>query len=127
MKLINDILLGFDNNFAAVLLLLDLSAAFDTVNINILLSILQYQIGIRRIAYEWFSSFLYDRTMSVKVNESYSKAGVFNSWYAYHWWYAKAFQEVREIFSKYDKRICFHGILTKTFLLSTEISCMQIG
>ena len=79
VKLINDVLLGFDNNFATVLLLLDLSAAFDTVNINILLSILQYQIGIRGIAYEWFSSFLLDRTMSVKVNESYSKVHVLTS------------------------------------------------
>ena len=52
VKLFNDVLLGFDNNFATVLLLSDLSAAFDTVNINILLGILQYQIGIRGIAYE---------------------------------------------------------------------------
>ena len=79
VNLINDVLLGFDNNFATVLLQLDLSAVFDTVNINILLSILQYQIGIRGIAYKWFSSFLYDRTMSVKVNESYSKVHVLKS------------------------------------------------
>ena len=51
----------------------------DAVNINILLSILQYHIGIRGIAYEWFSSFLYDKTMSVKVNESYSKVHVLKS------------------------------------------------
>ena len=73
VKLINDILLGFDNKFASVLLLLDLSAAFDTVNISILLNILQSQIGIRGIAYDWFSSFLCERTMSVKVNDSYSE------------------------------------------------------
>ena len=79
MKLINDVLLGFDNNFATVILLLDLSAAFDTGNINKLLSILQYQIGIRGIAYERISSFLYDSTMSVKVNESYSTVHVLKS------------------------------------------------
>ena len=43
VKLINDILLGFDNKFASVLSLLDLRAAFqcfDTVSISILLNIL---------------------------------------------------------------------------------------
>ena len=80
MKLINDILLEIDNNFATVLLLLlDLSAAFDTVNINILLSILQYQIGIKGITYKWFSSFLRDRTMSVRVNEPHSKVHALKS------------------------------------------------
>ena len=78
-KLLNDVLLGFDHNFATVLILLDPSAAFDTVNTNILLSIWRYQIGIRGIAYEWFSSFLYDRIMSGKVNESYSKVHVLKS------------------------------------------------
>ena len=71
-------MLGFDNKFASVLLLLDLSAAFDTVNISILLNILQSQIGIRGIAYDWFSSFLCERTMSVKVNDSYSKCMCLN-------------------------------------------------
>ena len=62
-----------------VLLRLDLSAAFDTVNISILLNILQSQIGIRGIAYDWFSSFLCEQTMSVKVNDSYSQVHVLKS------------------------------------------------
>ena len=40
-----------------------------------------------------------------------------NLWHAYHRWYAEAFQVVRKIFSNHAKRICFHGILTKIFLL----------
>ena len=53
--------------------------AFDTVKISILLNILQSQIGIRGIAYDWFSSFLCERTMSVKVNDSYSEVHVLKS------------------------------------------------
>ena len=73
LKLVNNILKGFESNFAAVLLLLDLSAAFDTVNINKLLDILRNEIGICGTAYDWFSSFLRDRTMSIKINNSYSE------------------------------------------------------
>ena len=72
-------MLGFDNKFASVLLLLNLSAAFDAVYIIILFNILQSQIGIRGIAYEWFSSFLRERTMLVKVNNSYSEVHVLKS------------------------------------------------
>ena len=37
------------------------------------------------------------------------KSGVLNQWYAYHWWYAKAFLVVREMFfQKCKKCICFH-------------------
>ena len=56
-----------------ILLLCDLSAAFDTVNINKLLDILRKDIGICGTAYDWFSSFLRDRTMSIKINNSYSE------------------------------------------------------
>jgi len=45
----NDILKAIDNNRSVVLLLLDLSAAFDTANHSILLSILQNRFGIRNI------------------------------------------------------------------------------
>ena len=40
---------------------------------------LQSQMGIRRIAYEWFSSFLCERIMSVKVNDLYSKVHALKS------------------------------------------------
>ena len=56
-----------------MLLLLDLSAAFDTVDINRLLEILFYEIGIRGTALKWFSSFLRNRTMRVKINDSFSE------------------------------------------------------
>ena len=72
IKITNDILIAFDNKTATVLLLLDLSSAFDTVDVDILLKILHREIGITGIALEWFHSFLTKRTMCIKINSSYS-------------------------------------------------------
>lgn len=65
--LVNDILLSLDNNNALILLLIDLSAAFDTVDIDLLLRILELEIGIRGIALDWFESFLKDRNQRVLI------------------------------------------------------------
>ena len=75
-KVTNDILIACDKKTATVLLLLDLSAAFDAVNIEVLLSILQSEIGITGSALQWFSSFLRNRTMLVKINDAYSETFV---------------------------------------------------
>ena len=72
VKITNDILIASDKKTATVLLLLDLSSAFDTVDVHILLDILCREIGITGVALQWFHSFLTNRTMSVKINNSYS-------------------------------------------------------
>ena len=53
-------------------MLLDLSAAFDTVDQEKLLNILHDEIGIEGIALKWFKSFLHGRSHSVKIGNSYS-------------------------------------------------------
>ena len=73
IKITNDILVASDKKTASVLLLLDLSAAFDTVDIDQLLNILSSDIGIKGTALDWFRSFLKKRTMRVKVNDAFSE------------------------------------------------------
>ena len=76
VKMVNDLLLACDNKMPTVLMLLDLSAAFDTVDQPKLLNILQSEIGITNIAYKWFESFLRFRTQKVKIRNSYSSEDI---------------------------------------------------
>ena len=68
----NDILTGFDDNMCTIILFLDLSAAFDTVDIEKLLGILEQEIGVTGIALKWFRSYLTGRTQKVKIKSKYS-------------------------------------------------------
>lgn len=72
LRVVNDILTALDNDKLSVLLLLDLSAAFDTIDHDILLSRLHDVFGIRSTALLWFSSYLTDRKQYVKINGSSS-------------------------------------------------------
>ena len=59
-----------------VVLLLDLSAAFDTVDHVKLLNILEKEIGVTGTALEWLREFLTNRTQRVKIGDSYSKVAI---------------------------------------------------
>ena len=52
-----------------LLVLLDLSAAFDTVRHDTLLNRLKSRFGVDGKALEWFASYLADRTQRVTVND----------------------------------------------------------
>ena len=70
--LTDEVLQGFDENKATVIIFIDLSAAFDTIDIDKLIQILHDEIGIGGVALQWFRSFLSGRTQRVKINEEYS-------------------------------------------------------
>ena len=65
--MIDETLIGFDKNTANILILLDMSAAFDTVDLNKLLSILEHKIGLKGTALQWFRSFLLGRQQKVQI------------------------------------------------------------
>uniref|UniRef100_A0A8P4G3Q0 Reverse transcriptase domain-containing protein n=1 Tax=Dicentrarchus labrax TaxID=13489 RepID=A0A8P4G3Q0_DICLA len=72
VKVNNDLLTASDNGLVSVLVLLDLSAAFDTIDHDILLQRLEHQIGIKGTALTWFKSYLSDRSQFVHVNDESS-------------------------------------------------------
>ncbi len=68
IKVQNDILCALDNGNCVILIMLDLSAAFDTVDHKILLSRLSSRFGIRGKALSWMESYLTDRLQRVNVD-----------------------------------------------------------
>ncbi|KAL0152092.1 hypothetical protein M9458_052599, partial [Cirrhinus mrigala] len=73
VKIINDIRLNSDSGKISVLELLDLSAAFDTVDHNILLERLENWVGLSGMALNWFRSYLEGRGYYVSIGEHQSK------------------------------------------------------
>jgi hypothetical protein len=67
LKVQNDILRAIDDGYGVYLVLLDLSAAFDTINHTILIRHL-HDMGVRDFALKWWSSYLVDRTQSVTID-----------------------------------------------------------
>ena len=68
IKVQNDILEAIDGKKCVLLVLLDLSAAFDTVDHERLLHTLAERIGLCGIALEWFRNYLSDRVQSVIID-----------------------------------------------------------
>jgi hypothetical protein len=68
LRIHSDIMCAVDNGNAVALVLLDLSAAFDTVDHAILLSRLSDYLGIQGKALAWFESYLSDRKQAVRIN-----------------------------------------------------------
>ena len=72
LRVHNDIVRQVGQGDTVALVLLDLSAAFDTIDKTILTERLSTDFGIRGNALAWFQSYLNNRTMSVKINDSES-------------------------------------------------------
>ena len=69
MKVLNDIKLNSDSKNLSVLVLLDLTAAFDTVDHNILLNRLENWVGLSGMVLQWFRSYLTGSEFSVALGD----------------------------------------------------------
>ena len=73
LKVQNDILCEIDNQKCVVLLLLDMSAAFDTVDHELLLERMSKRYGVKGNVLKWFRSYIQDRKQFVMVDGIRSK------------------------------------------------------
>lgn len=72
LKVQNDIFSAVDQRKTVALILLDLSAAFDTVDHQVLLQRMQNKFGIGATVLKWMSSYLSAREQKVKVGDDVS-------------------------------------------------------
>ena len=73
IKVQNDILMNMDRQQVTLLVLLDLSAAFDTIDHQVLLDRFRLSFGISGCALQWISSYLSDRTQRVSFENNFSQ------------------------------------------------------
>ena len=73
VRIQNDILRVTDNQEVTILLLLDLSAAFETVNHAILINRLEKSVGVYGNALKWFVSYLNGTRQCVMINNASSQ------------------------------------------------------
>jgi len=76
LKVLSDVLLALDSGNLVVLTLLDLSAAFDSVDHGILLRRLRKSYGLSGAVIDWFASYLSGRTQHVRSSATSSTPSV---------------------------------------------------
>ena len=72
VKLCDDLLWNMENRKVTAIMSVDLSAAFDTVDHDVLLEVLKIRFGITDGALCWFESYLRPRSCKVNVGSCYS-------------------------------------------------------
>ena len=73
LQLSSDILWSMERQSITSLVTIDLSAAFDTVDHEILLNILKHKFGIEGKALQWFNNYLRPRSFKVITDGTYSQ------------------------------------------------------
>ena len=74
LRVSDSILRSLDTRKGVIMVLLDLSAAFDTLDYSILTQTLHDQFGIQGKALQWIQSYLTARSFKVGINSNHSKA-----------------------------------------------------
>lgn len=75
VKVTNDLLIATDSGSLSILILLDLSPAFDTVDHALLLTHLETVFGVTDTVLNWFKSYLSDRRQFDFLGGCHSKVG----------------------------------------------------
>ena len=70
VRVTNDLLCAVDKQQTVILVLLDLSAAFDTMDHDILLQRLHDEIGVCGVPLQWFESYLTGRKQAITSNKT---------------------------------------------------------
>ena len=73
LKVMNDVLLKMNSQHVTLLIFLDLSAAFDTVDHSILFDRLTKIVGLQGKVHDWFRLYLSGRSQRVVIDGSMSK------------------------------------------------------
>ena len=73
LKVQNNILMNLNTQRITLLVLLDLSAAFDTVDHGVLFNPLSTSFGVRGSALQWFTSYLLNRSQRVSFDQNLSE------------------------------------------------------
>ena len=72
LQITNDVLCSMDLQCVTPLVAIDLSAAFNTVNHSIMLSVLEHRFGIMKNAMNWFCEYLCNISIVVEINGTVS-------------------------------------------------------
>ena len=69
---VNDVLWAMEHKNITILVIMDLSVAFDAVNHTVLLEVLYKCFRIEGMAVEWFHSYLSPRFFKCNIGDAYS-------------------------------------------------------
>ena len=76
LRVRNDILMNMNKQHVTLLVCLDFSSAFDTVDHDVLLKRLENNFGICGTALTWFQSYLKDRAQRIVIQGAITKSGL---------------------------------------------------
>ena len=78
IKLVNDLLWAMERQVVTAVTILDLSAAFDTVDHDLLLEVPNKRFGIEGKALKWYEHYLKPRKFKIGINNTYSEEQTIN-------------------------------------------------
>ena len=116
LKMMDSILHALDNGHVTVVTLLDLSAAFDTIDHNIVCQRLEHLAGISGTPLNWFRSYLSNRTQTVTINNKLLRPILLNFGDS-----ARLYPGTHSI--HFVHKILLHSFTNTPFLSQTSPSC----